>query len=126
MTASVRIENAILVVDDTALLSDDSRPVYEWSVTLDSGECWEGGDLRGPVLPGAPEPSEEEMLTSFLGFLNAAGESQYFRTIVAGPDAEPDPDGNESLFPPELSQWAAENYDEISIVLVEREEKEHG
>jgi len=98
--AELRIEDATIRVEDTALADHRGRAVFEWTVTLDSGESWSSADLKGPVI--GPEPSEREMLGTLLAFLSACAES--------GEDGE-----HADLFPPGLREWAEHNADEIAV-----------
>ncbi|MGE3483456.1 MAG: hypothetical protein AB7L09_01865 [Nitrospira sp.] len=112
--ASIRICDATVTVEDTAQNNREGRPVFEWTLKLDSGREWSESDLCGPVC--GPEPSEEEMLGTFLSFLGAAIESRLFRERT-GREGD-----NEDLFPADLLDWAAQHSDEISIVAIEMEE----
>jgi len=106
--ASIRIEDATVSVEDSTQADREGRPVFEWTVSLDSGESWSATDLKGPAC-GA-EPSEEEMLATLLVFLGAAIEAREY-----GGE-------NEDLFPAELLDWAAQYSDEIAMLAFEMEE----
>lgn len=109
--ASIRIEDATVSVEDTAQADREGRPVFEWTISLDSGEEWSAEDLKGPVI--GPEPSEEEMIPTLLSFLSAAIESREYRERT-GRDGE-----NEDLFPAELLDWACQHADEIGFTAME-------
>ena len=117
-TNSVRIEDGIITVRDTGECSHDGRPVYRWTVALDSGQEWTNRDLCGPRM--GPEPSEVEMLSTLLGFLSAALESREYHERT-GTKTE-----NEDLFPSALIDWAAPHSDEISMLCVELDPNDDG
>lgn len=106
--ASIRIEDATVSVEDTALIDREGRPVFEWTIKLDSGEEWSAQDLCGPVV--GPEPSESEMVKTLLSFLSAACESREFRERT-GLEGE-----NEHLFPSDCLDWAVQHSDEFAIL----------
>lgn len=106
--AHATIGNATIVVEDTCLATQEGRPVFEWTVSLNSGEEWYAADLYGPVV--GPEPGEDEMLRSFASFLAAALESRSYR-YRTGFTGE-----NEYLFPVQLLDWAELFENEISML----------
>jgi len=113
--AQTTIENGTITVEDTAQSDHEARPVFEWTVRLDSGEEWTDLDLRGPRF--GPEPSEEDMLRTFFSFLSAAVEARQYRESEGGVACE-----NEDLFPSELLDWAVQHSDDISIESIDPEE----
>lgn len=113
--ASIRIEDATIEVEDTAQADREGRPVFGWTIRLDSGEEWSAEDLKGPAI--GPEPSEEEMVGTLLSFLSAACESREHRERT-GQDGE-----NEDLFPAACLDWACQHSDEIGMMAIAIEEE---
>jgi len=99
---STTIDGTLIGVQDLGYSSGMGKPVFRWSVSnLPNGEFYSEDDLYGSPIG---EPSEGEMLETFLDFLGAAGES-YRHAGMEGDNA--------NLFPEPLTQWAAEYLTEI-------------
>ncbi len=92
------------------------RTIYRATIDLADGTEHEITDLRSGCQGGGVQ----EGLESLLSFLSAAAESYAYRQHTG--EATPDPDSNETLFPPAIVEWAAENADEISMLQCELEE----
>ena len=118
--ATIRIADGAFRVVDTALVTGDGRPIYEWSLTLDNRQQWSATDLSGGC---GREPSEREMLGTLLSFLGAAIESREYRERYPI-SAESIDDSSESLFPREMVDWACEHSDDITMASIEIEESE--
>lgn len=90
---------------------DQDRMVFRWFVDLDGREYSEA-DLKS----GVQGCSTQQMFGTFLAFLSACGES-YRYADGTGREGE-----NADLFPPEVAEWAAQHYEEISSLQMEIEE----
>lgn len=78
----------------------EGRTVYKCFIDLANGTEHEVRDLRSGCQGGGVQDG----LASLLSFLSAAGE------------------GDADLFPPAITEWAAKNEDEISMLSCELEE----
>ena len=96
--------------------SADGRMIYAVWLDLPDGTEHEITDLRS----GCGGGSIQDGLASLLSFLGAAVESRQYRERSGG--TEIDPDGNETLFPPAVVDWATDNINEISMLAYELEE----
>jgi hypothetical protein len=106
----VRIGNAFISLDCGGGSSPRGRTIYRAFIDLADGTEHEVTDLRSGCQGG----SIQDGLSALLSFLTAAAESYQYRMRTGG--TEPDPDGNEGLFPPAIVEWAAENADELSML----------
>lgn len=91
--------------------SAEGRTVYGCFIDLPDGSEHEVTDLRSGCQGGGLQRGFEDLLS----FLSAAGESFAY----AGHDGE-----NSGLFPRPVTEWAAENRDELSMLLCDLEESE--
>lgn len=94
----------------------ESRMVFRWYLDLDDGREFSEADLKS----GVQGSTTQRMFESLLGFLCAAAESLQYR--VRKGLAEPDPDSNEGLFPPDVVAWADFNADELTAIQMELQE----
>jgi hypothetical protein len=98
---SVNIEGVTISVENTDRYTTDDRMIFEWSINLDE-VIYSAADLKSGC--GA-DPSETEMLETFLSFLGASAESYRYDGMKGD---------NSNLFPEPVVKWAAEHEDEIS------------
>ena len=94
----------------------EGRTVYGVFIDLPDGTEHEVTDL----CSGCGGGSIQDGLASLLSFLGAAAEAYHYR----GRQGSGEYDSAETLFPPAVVQWAAENADEISILAYDIEESE--
>jgi hypothetical protein len=113
MAYSLRIADGTIEIEYTAQCSRDGRPVYRWTLSLDSGLTWSDTDLYGPAC--GREPEEDEMLGTFLSFIGAALESRSYRERTGAGGYDPADATNESLFPADLLDWAESHEAEIAM-----------
>jgi hypothetical protein len=108
-----------------------SGPEMAW-VQIDSPKRGESGLVISILMPGGKEVRSDNFhprgdirkaMAAALGFLAASGESYQYRISVTK-KAEPDPDGNETLFPAPVPEWAYRFSDEISMAEYELENPE--
>ena len=109
-----------------AHVTSTGQQVYRWFVDLDCPvmqaryygakqtyrQVFQGKDLHS----GAGGGSLQEGLESLLGFLGAFAEAIAYQER-SGQESE-----NANLFPAGLADWAAENADEIAVLVCELEE----
>jgi hypothetical protein len=93
-----QIGEVFVSIDYSTKNSKDGRTRYQWSIDGLSKE-YIGDDLQS----GCDGGTLQEGLESLISFLSAVGESY--------PHGE-----NVNLFPSEISKWAHENQDELSIL----------
>ncbi len=89
--------------------SSDGRTVYKWTIDLADGSEFSCNDLSS----GCGGGSLQDGFKYLLSFLGAAGESF---------DDYDDPDSNARMFPRAVSEWAAQNSDELTSASIELEE----
>lgn len=80
----------------------------------------DGTDVRSDRF--SPRGDIREAMAAALSFLGASGESYGYRMREG--ESEPDPDGNEVLFPAPVPEWAYRFSDEISMMQFELENEE--
>ena len=97
-------------------ISSDKRTIYKYYIDIPEGE-FEGNDLKSGVGGGNLQSGME----SLLSFLNAAAESYNYR-MRKGENGRGE---NEDLFDEKVTEWAANNSDEIGILACEIEEQEN-
>lgn len=108
-----------------------SGPETAW-VQIDSPKCGESGLVVSVLMPDGSEIRSDRFrprgdirraMAAALSLLSASGESYLYRIGVTK-KAEPDPDGNETLFPAPVPEWAYRFSDEISMAEYELENPE--
>lgn len=108
----LRIGKASIQLEyDLGAPDDEGRTVYRWIIDLPEGEnekSFSSNDLRS----GCGGGNLFEGFTSLLSFLEAAGESYRYN----GEQGE-----NSGSFPLEVTKWAAQNLDEISLLRLDLE-----
>lgn len=80
----------------------------------------DGTDVRSDRF--SPRGDIRKAMAAALSFLGAAGESYGYRMRKG--ESEPDPDGNEVLFPAPVPEWAYRMSGEISMMEYELENEE--
>lgn len=91
------------------------RAAYHWQVDL-PGNVVGATDLSGPT---SGHPSPREMLSTLCSFLGAAAEA-YGYDMRNGPDSSE----NGDLFPPEVTEWAYQHEDDITMLALELDEED--
>lgn len=110
---ALTVANAAISLEYTGKRDGENRPVFAWVIDLPDGSEHSGADLRG----GCGAKAElQEMFETLFSFLSAAGESfsHAERTGLDGMEGE-----NSDLFPFAVTQWAANNMDEITMAQIE-------
>lgn len=80
----------------------------------------DGTDVRSDRFN--PRGDIRKAMTAALSFLGAAGESYGYRMRKG--ESEPDPDGNEVLFPAPVPEWAYRFSGELAMLEMELEKSE--
>lgn len=117
LMCGVKVGDAYISIEPTHR-DDERRVVFRYFIDFPDGT--EHADcVRSGV--GA-KPDVQNALATLLTFLGAAEESYAHRMRTDPTATEPDPDGNEGLFPPRVTEWAYQYSDEISMLGIELEE----
>ena len=114
-----QINGAIISLWKSRKANAEKRVIFGYEISLESGFRHKSYDLKsGASRVGG---SLSEGMKSLLGFLSAAGESFSYaeRRGKDGMEGE-----NSDLFPREISEWAAQNSDELSMAILEFENDE--
>jgi len=109
----VRIGNAIISITYSDKSDREGRTVYEYFIDTPEWEHTNDNDLKSGCQGG----SLQSGLESLLSFLAACGESYGYRQRT-GHEGE-----NESLFPPNVAEWAYQNSDELGMLSIQLEEE---
>lgn len=109
--AAVKISNATISIGAGAR-NDEGRTQYGTFIDFDDGREFEITGLKSGCQGGDIKNGME----SLLSFLSAAAESFRYRKCDWNNISE---DDNASLFPREITEWAYENSDEISMMEIE-------
>lgn len=108
---AIQIADAIISIEIGCLRQVDGRDCYR--IFIDIGDkSYEVDDLRSGCQGG----TIQEEMESLLSFLGAAAESYHHRTRNNRPSE------NEDLFCKEVTEWAYQNSDEISMLACELSE----
>lgn len=113
---SCKVSNAILALWINGKNSE-GRTVYGYEITLPCGYKYHNSDLKSGCQGG----NLKEGMGNLLGFLSAAGESFNYaeRKGLDGMEGE-----NSDLFPREITEWASNNCDELTMAGLDIEEGE--
>ncbi len=88
--------------------NSEGRTVYGYEITLPCGYKYHNNDLKSGCQGG----NLKKGMASLLSFLSAAGESFNYAERMGkdGMDGE-----NSDMFPREISEWASNNCDELTM-----------
>lgn len=95
--------------------NSEGRTVYGYEISLESGYKYHSSDLKSGCQGG----NLKEGMGSLLSFLSAAGESFNYaeRKGLDGMEGE-----NSDMFPREITEWASNNCDELTMAGLDLEE----
>lgn len=95
----------------------ERRIIFGYEISLPCGFKYRAYDLKSGACGVGGTPNEG--MGNLLGFLSAAGESFNYaeRKGLDGMEGE-----NSDLFPREITEWAANNSDELTMVGLDLEE----
>lgn len=114
---ALRIGDARLCLRYARRRGQGGRIRYRWSLLRPGQPDATGDDLQSGAFGG----TLQDGFRSLLSFLSAAAES-YAWVAARGAEHFADPDANECLFPPSVTEWAAANASELDILSCEIEE----
>jgi hypothetical protein len=116
MNKITRQINGVTIFLSSGGRNSEGRTVYGYEISLPCGYKYHSNDLKSGCQGG----NLKKGMGNLLGFLSAAGESFNYaeRKGLDGMEGE-----NSDLFPREITEWAANNSDELTMACLEIEEK---
>ena len=107
-------DGSFVTILDTGRTGEYGKHVYQWQLSYTSEDQFAvdtGEDLESHAdAVGA--------LEAFLGFLSACAESYAYK--MRNPESEPE---NLDLFSPRVAEWAYMNSDEITLAMLDLEDR---
>ena len=108
LMAGVRVGDGWVGVEEAGDVDGYGKPAWRYQISAEGIEH-EGDDLYS-------FGHEREVIASLLDFLGAAAEAYGYK-LRTGRESD-----NSDLFPPDVTAWAYQNKDELSILVCELEE----